>query len=116
MKRTFMPLALSAVFASSTFAADDFLKAAEGHVKVLKEDAKVRVLEFKAKKGDKIPMHSHPAHVVYFIKSGGAKFTFPDGSSKESKARDGEAFINPPVTHAQEHLDDVHVILVEMKQ
>ena len=116
MKSRFLIYALSAMFASTAFAADDFLAAAPGHTKVLKEDAKVRVIEFKAKKGDKIPMHSHPAHVVYFIKAGKTKFSFPDGSAREAKANDGEALINPAIEHAQEHLEDVHVILVEIKQ
>jgi hypothetical protein len=30
--------------------------------------------------------------------------------------KDGEALINPPVTHAQEHLEDVRAIIVELKQ
>lgn len=115
MKSRFVIYALGAMFLTPAFGGDDFLKAAPGQTKVLKEDAKVRVVEFKAKKGDKIPMHSHPAHVVYFIKAGKTKFTFPDGSTREAKANDGEALINPAIEHAQEHLEDVHVILVEMK-
>lgn len=108
--------ALGAMLMAPAIAADDFLKAASGQTKVLKEDDKVRVVEFKAKKGDKVPMHSHPAHVVYFIKSGKTKFNFPDGNTREASAKDGEAVINPLVTHAQEHIEDVHVIVVEMKQ
>jgi quercetin dioxygenase-like cupin family protein len=116
MNLKLLAYAFLAAFAAPALAADDFLAAAPGQTKVLKEDAKVRVVEFKAKKGDKIPMHSHPAHVVYFVKSGKTKFTFPDGSTRESKAGDGEAIISAPITHSQEHLEDVHVILVEMKQ
>jgi len=55
---------------SSSIAADDLCSVAPGNCKVLKEDAKVRVLEFTAKKGDTTPMHSHPAYVVYIIKAG----------------------------------------------
>ncbi|HZP88438.1 MAG TPA: hypothetical protein VFB54_16620 [Burkholderiales bacterium] len=100
---------------SSAQAADDLCTVAANHCKILKEDSKVRVVEFSAQKGDKIAMHSHPAHVVYLIKAGKTRFSFPDGTTRESSGSSGEALINPPVTHAQEHLEDVHVILVEMK-
>jgi quercetin dioxygenase-like cupin family protein len=63
-------------------AADDLCTVAPGNCKVLKEDAKVRVLEFTARKGDKTPMHSHPAYVVYIVKAGVSRFTLPDVSPK----------------------------------
>ena len=110
-------LLLTAMMAMShAYAADDFLQACGSHCRVLKEDGKVRVVDYTAKKGDKVAMHSHPGHVVYVIKAGKVKWTFPDGTTKETEGGDGEAAINAPVTHAQEHLADVHVILVEFKQ
>ena len=111
-------LLLAAIMVVSyAYAADeDFLKACGSHCKVLKEDTKVRVVEYTAKKGDKVAMHSHPAHVVYVIKAGKVKWTFPDGTTKETEGGDGEALINSPLTHAQEHLSDVRVIIVEFKQ
>jgi quercetin dioxygenase-like cupin family protein len=41
------------------------------------------VLEFTAKKGDRTPMHSHPAYVVYIVKAGTSRFTLADGTSFE---------------------------------
>src|SRR5665213_4154009 len=50
------------------------------HITVLAEDANTRVLRYAAKAGDRTPMHSHPASVVYVIKGGRVKITLPDGS------------------------------------
>ena len=99
-----------------TRAGHDLCKVAPKHCKILKEDAKVRVIDFKTKKGDKFPMHSHPAFVVYIVKAGKTRFTSEDGTTKEMASNDGEAQINEPVTHAQEHLEDSHVIIVEWKK
>ena len=45
-----------------------------------------------------------------------AKYTMPDGSTKVAELKTGEALLRPPVTHADEALDDVEAILVEIKQ
>ena len=116
MKKLSLVCVAGALVASFAFAADDLCAVAPAHCKILKEDAKVRVIDYTAKKGDKLPMHSHPAFVVYIIKAGKTKFTLADGTTKELASKDGEAQINPPVRHSQEHLEDVHAILVEFKQ
>jgi beta-alanine degradation protein BauB len=85
------------------------------HLKVLAEDDKVRVLEYSPKKGDRTPMHSHPSMVVYVMKGGRVKFTLPDGSTKVSELKTGETILRAPVTHADEALDDLDAILVELK-
>jgi beta-alanine degradation protein BauB len=97
--------------------ATDLISLAPDHCKLLKENDRLRVYEYTARKGDKVAMHSHPAHVVYLIKAGKTQFTLQDGTKpKPAELKDGEALINPPVTHAQEHLEDVRAILVELKQ
>jgi quercetin dioxygenase-like cupin family protein len=121
MKKRSIALALvmSAFVITSAYAADapavDGCAVAPQHCKILKEDAKVRVVDYTAKKGDKVPMHSHPAHVVYVLEGGKTKFTMPDGTTKEIDAKPGEAIINPATTHSADHLTDIHVIIVEMK-
>jgi beta-alanine degradation protein BauB len=86
------------------------------HLKVLAEDDKVRVLDWSPKKGDKTPMHSHPASVVYVVKGGRVHYSFPDGTTKDVEIKTGEVLIRPPVTHADEALDDVESILIELKK
>jgi quercetin dioxygenase-like cupin family protein len=117
MKKLSLLVAAGVLVAFSAYAAPDVVSVAPEHCKVLKEDAKVRVIEFTAKKGDKVPLHSHPAHVVYIIKAGKTQFTLEDGTKpKPLDLKDGDALINPAVTHSQEHLEDVHAIVVELKQ
>ena len=86
------------------------------HLTVLAEDQKIRVLRYAPHKGDKTPIHSHPSVVVYVLKGGKVKYTMPDGSTKISELKTGEALIRPPVTHSDEALDDVEAILIEIKQ
>jgi quercetin dioxygenase-like cupin family protein len=86
------------------------------HLTVLAEDQKVRVLQYAPHKGDKTPMHSHPSAVVYVLKGGRVKYTMPDGNTKVSELKAGEAFIRPPIVHSDEALDDVETILIELKQ
>jgi mannose-6-phosphate isomerase-like protein (cupin superfamily) len=85
-------------------------------VQVLAEDDKARVLKYTPHAGDKTPMHSHPATVVYVIKGGRVKSVFPDGSTKITEVKTGQSLIRPPVTHADEALDDVELVLVELKK
>lgn len=116
MKKSSLALAVSAMAISCAYAADDLCSVGPEHCKILKEDAKVRVIDYTAKKGDKVGMHSHPAHVIYIIKGGKTKFILPDGSTRIGDAKDGEALINPAVTHATENISDVHGIIVEIKE
>jgi len=96
--------------------AQDAMKYGVKHLTVLAEDDKVRVLRYAPHKGDKTPMHSHPAAVVYVVKGGRVRFSFPDGSTREAELKAGEATRRAPVTHADEALDDVESILVELKK
>jgi len=85
------------------------------HLKVLAEDDKVRVLKYTPTKGDKTPVHSHPSTVVYIVKGGRVRFTMPDGSIRDAELMTGDTLLRPPVTHSDEALDDLEVILVELK-
>ena len=116
MKRLFSLLAAGAVAASYSHAADNLALVAPEHCKLLKEDAKVRVIHCTLKKGDKVGMHSHPPFVVYFVKGGISRYTLADASTRDVETKDGEAQIVPPVTHSGEQLSDVDEILVELKQ
>jgi quercetin dioxygenase-like cupin family protein len=86
------------------------------HLKVMAEDDKVRVLRWSPMRGDKTPMHSHPAAVVYVVKGCRVRYSFPDGSTKDAEIKTGDVALRPPVTHADEALDDCESILVELKK
>ena len=104
------------LFACPTVFGQDAMQYGLKHLTVLAEDQKVRVLRYAPRKGDKTPTHSHPAAVVYVLKGGRVKYTMPDGSTKVSELKTGDALIRPPVTHSDEALDDVEAILIEIKQ
>ena len=97
-------------------AAQDAMQYHVKHLKVLAEDDKVRVLQWTPKKGDKTPMHSHPATVVYVAKGCKVHYSFPDGTTKDAEIKTGEVLLRPPVTHADEAFDDCDAILVELKK
>lgn len=103
-------LLLSASFAQ------DVMQSHPRQLKVLAEDSQVRVLRFAPKKGESTPMHSHPKTVVYVVKGGKIRLTLPDGSSSVVELKTGETQLRAPVTHSDEALDDLEVILVELKK
>ena len=115
MKRVVLLLAASAV-AVSYAQAPDIASVAPDHCKLLKEDAKFRVIHCVLKKDDKVGMHSHPPFVVYFIKGGISRYTLPDGTTRDVETKNDEAQIVPPVTHSGVQLTGVDEILVELKQ
>jgi|SRR5580704_15410330 beta-alanine degradation protein BauB len=83
---------------------------------LMAENDRVRVIRFAPSPGDKTPMHSHPEYVVYVVKGGKMKYTLPDGTSTVSELKAGQVFIKPPVVHADEALDAVETIIVELKK
>src|SRR3954466_13780376 len=95
--------------------AQDAMQYGVKHLKVLAEDDEVRVLKYTPQQGDRTPVHSHPATVIYVIKGGKVRFTMQDGTTRDAELKSGDALLRPPVTHADEALDDLEVILVELK-
>lgn len=111
---------LAGVTAAASAGADtqykDTCTVSPQHCKILKEDATFRVIDYTAKKGDKVGMHSHPAHVVYVLEGGKTKFTNADGTTREVDTKAGDVLLNPPTVHASDHESDLHVIIVELKK
>lgn len=97
--------------------AQDPVKLSPTMYTVLLENEHVRVLEFRAKVGEKEPMHSHPAAVVYMLNGSKARFTTPDGKSEERESQTGLTLWSEPVTHAYEQMgsSDGRVLIVELK-
>ena len=108
-------LAALLLLLSASFA-QDVMQFHPRQLKVLAEDDSVRVLRFAPKKGETTPMHSHPKTVVYVVKGGKIRLTLPDGTSSVVELKTGETQLRAPVTHSDEALDDMEVILVEMKK
>lgn len=99
-------------------AAQDAAKNCADMCKVILENEHVRVLDYTVKAGGKVPMHSHPAAVTYFISGGKMKTTMGDGKVTETDAKAGEARWSDAVTHSNENVGtaESHVIVVEIKE
>jgi Cupin domain. len=97
--------------------AQDPVKTSPQYYKVLLENDQVRVLEYRLKPGEKEPMHSHPAGVVYVLSGGMLKFSYPDGRTEEKTAATGETIWRDPVTHAVENIGktEAHAIAIDLK-
>ena len=52
---------------------------------------------------------------INVTKGGRVRFTMPDGSTRDAELKTGNTLLRPPVTHADEALDDLEVILIELK-
>ena len=50
------------------------------------------------------------------IKGGRVRFTMPDGSKRDAELKTGDTLLRPPVTYADETLDAVEVVLIELKK
>jgi quercetin dioxygenase-like cupin family protein len=107
-------IAIMVLFAIPALA-QDVMRYHVKHITVLAEDANTRVLRYAARAGDKTPMHSHPSSVIYVLKGGRLKITAADGAVTIATLKTGTAAIRAPVTHADEALDDVEMMLVELK-
>jgi quercetin dioxygenase-like cupin family protein len=101
-----------------TTSAQDVVKVAADSHKVILENDNVRVLEVHVKPGGKVPMHSHPQNVAYFLSDAKVKLTHPDGTSEVREIKKGAASWNEPTTHAAENIGTTQLdeIQIEMKK
>ncbi len=84
--------------------------------RVLLENASVRVVEFRAARGQKMPMHTHPPYVSVNMSRPRLKVTYPDGKSEVQEPIPGDVVWSEAVEHAGEVVSgSVHAILVEVK-
>ncbi len=117
-------MAIGAVMATLVFAisanttAQDPAKQSPQYYKVLLENDQVRVLEYRLKPGEKEPMHTHVAGVLYIFGDAKMRTTFPDGRTEESVGGAGEAHWRNPVTHALENIGntEAHALAVDIKK
>jgi quercetin dioxygenase-like cupin family protein len=107
----------AALFISVTSYAQDPVKTSPQYYKVLLENDQVRVFEYHLKPGEKEPMHSHSAGVIYWLSGAKLRVTFPGGKTGERTVTTGEAVWRDPVTHAVENIGntEAHAIAVDLK-
>lgn len=81
------------------------------------ENERVRVLEWRLKRGGREQMHSHPDGVVIILNDATLKSTAPDGTSITRSVINGEVKWGPAVSHSIENVGstEAHSLLVELK-
>jgi beta-alanine degradation protein BauB len=97
-------------------AADDPTKVDPDHYKVLLENDRVRVLEFRGSPGNETPMHSHPGYVTYNLDGGKTTFN-SKGKTVEVVSQAGEVRWHDAETHSGKNTGEteLRVLIVEIK-
>jgi len=88
-----------------------------GNYTVLLENDRVRVVDFRLRKGATEVSHVHRAHVAVFLADFTIRFTLPDGGTAIRDAHAGEVAFSEATEHASENIGgtDAHGILIELK-
>ena len=105
-------------FALGVLYAQDVMKVGADTHTVLLENDNVRVLKVSIKPGGKVPMHSHPHNVGYYLTDAKVGITMPDGKSQERELKAGSSAWNEAVTHAVENIGSTELqeIQIELKK
>jgi aspartyl/asparaginyl beta-hydroxylase (cupin superfamily) len=94
----------------------DAVKAAPKTTKVLYENDKIRVIEERFRKGQKVPMHSHPPHFAYAVTRMKFKLSYPNGKTIPVSMKKGDWGSNEEVdTHSVENQIPGIILVVEIK-
>ena len=115
MLRIICILTLSLV--SLTAMAQDSVKTDGGKYKVLLENERVRVLEYRDLPGQKTHQHHHPAFVLYALAPFNLKILLPDDKVIMREFTAGDVLYSDDQTHIGENIGETptHVIMVELK-
>lgn len=94
----------------------DAVQVAPKTTKVLFENERIRVLEERFRKGQKVAMHSHPPHFAYAVTEMKFKLTGPDGKTATVKMKKGDWGSSDEIdTHAVENFVPGVILVVEIK-
>jgi gluconolactonase len=108
---------IAAVLSATAVPARDPVALYPGNYTVLFENDRVRVVDFRLKKGATEESHAHPAHVAVFLADFTIRFTLPGGATAIRHAHAGEVAWSEATEHASENIGstDAHGILFELK-
>ena len=99
-------------------AAQDPLQTDGDKYRLLKENDRVRVLEYRDQPGEKTHQHRHPAFVLYAMSPFKRKLTLPNGKTMMREFKAGDVLYSDDQTHIGENVGTTptHVIMVELKE
>lgn len=109
---------LAALCLASAAVAQDAAVTDPDLYKVLFENDRVRVLEYRDEPGAKTSMHAHPAFLVYALSTFERQLTLPDGKVLNRSFTPGQVLFSDGQTHMGENVGTTatHIIMVELKQ
>ncbi len=110
--------AMALMVATAAQAHDDPAHTDGDKYKVVFENDKVRVLEYRDRPGEKTHQHRHPDFVLYAVSAFKRKITLPDGKEMIREFKGGEIMWSNGQIHIGENVGTTptHVIMVEMKK
>jgi hypothetical protein len=113
---TKLAIAAATLITTAAYAADPVVTDPDLY-KVMFENDRVRVLEYKDKPGDKTNEHSHPAFVLYAVGPFERRIMLPDGKTLDRSFKGGDVMFSEAQTHMGENVGSTptHVIMVELK-
>lgn len=110
-------MVVSVVLFSPSSMAQDPIKTDGEKYKVVLENERVRVLEYRDHPGEKASEHRHPEFVLYAVSSFKRRLTLPDGKILMREFKAGETMWSNAQTHIGENVGrtETHVIMIELK-
>jgi beta-alanine degradation protein BauB len=109
--------AISVTVLSTAVEAQDPVPLYPRNYTVLVENDRVRVMDFRLRRGDTERFHSHPAHVLYVLEPFRIRFKLRGGGTAVREAKAGEVLFSEAVSHSPTNIGetDAHGILIELK-
>ena len=111
-------LAFAMAFSSAPALAADPAVTDPDKYKVVLENDRVRVFDYRDHPGDRTKEHTHKDFVLYVVEPFKRKLTFPNGESKTRDFKAGEVIFMKAQTHIGENVGthDTHAFIVELKE
>jgi hypothetical protein len=98
--------------------AQDPVKTDSDNYKIVFENERVRILEYRDRPGDATTMHAHPDMVVISRSAFRRRLTLPGGKSAVREFKPGEAMWTDAQSHIGENIGetDTDVLIIELKE
>jgi hypothetical protein len=112
-------IGLSALsFVATVAYAQDPIQTDGDKYKVIFENDRVRVLEYRDLPGDKTEQHHHPAFFLYALSSFQRTIALPDGKIMKREFKTGDTLWSDEQSHVGANVGQTptHVIMVELKE
>ena len=98
--------------------AQDPVKTDSDKYKIVLENERVRVLEYRDKPGEKTTMHAHPDFVVLARSAFKRQLALPGGKTVVREFKAGEVMWTDAHSHIGENIGETetHVLIIELKE